>query len=192
MRPVVSVDVGDEGGDASAVLTAYGSFVEKIELWEERTVVVTGREAFDYAVGIGARELRFDSIGVGSGALASAFEQQQLRQEEYEENKFVCQYPPMSIDILGIKLNKKMFRHGTSRDKAYMQLASCFSDNSLFVPPNYQLRRQLMIVQYAEAGGKVVVTSKRQMRSKLGGASPNEMEALVLLKYGAGISAGSV
>lgn len=64
------LDVADEGGDKNALAICKGVILKSAEHWAEGDTGDTARRAVQDCVTVGARELFYDSIGVGAGVKA--------------------------------------------------------------------------------------------------------------------------
>lgn len=69
------------------------------------------------------------------------------------------------------------------RSQMYWQLAADLRDGLIAVAPNETVRRQAVMPLWTDDAGKVVVESKKDMRKRLGVASPNELDALVYANW---------
>lgn len=69
-RWVAGLDVADEGLDRNALVKRKGPILKSAKSWGERDTGATARRALHECSGLGAIDLQYDVIGVGSGVKA--------------------------------------------------------------------------------------------------------------------------
>lgn len=62
-----ALDVADEGGDTNAQASRQGVVLRKLDEWGARDTAVTARRAIANVMKLGALDLQYDCIGIGSG-----------------------------------------------------------------------------------------------------------------------------
>jgi hypothetical protein len=171
---VAGLDVADEGADTSCLVRRYGVIFPKPIVYHAENAGEAGQRAVMDCISNNISALNVDGIGVGASAVFAA----RNRVRELNHRQLTIRSIAVSESP---KVNSIHGKFAKYRDQLYWNLRTTFVHKNPLMYPDPELIKQLGIVTYEEdANGRIKVLSKASMKAKLGGRSPDELEAIML------------
>lgn len=167
IRPVMTYDVADMGGDDHVLAFFYGDYLESFETWQNIDVDTSAEKAAARFKERKARKAFIDGIGVGAGTSV----------------RMAKEGARPSVKVSVSESSKSKVKEGVFnklRDELYWKMRLWFTKGDAMIPPDRELLLQLTIPTYEIKMGKIYVTRKSILRKALGQNSPNKMEAIIL------------
>lgn len=170
--PHMGVDVSDLGQDSTVVCIRWGG-LPKFFTWEGVEPNQSAEKAAELYKRYHVRRANVDALGVGAGVPARM-------------TQLGCQ------NVVGVRVSERSTRYNpmgvfnTRRDELWWGLREWLrTDPNAMLPDDKDLLKQLSTPTYivrggSERGGRIMVSSKDDMRRRLGGKSPDKAEALML------------
>lgn len=167
VKPVLGLDVAEQGVDSNVLTVRYGGYVAPLLSWSEVDTNQTADFAADHFLNFDGEFIAVDGTGVGAGVSPKL-------ERDY------------SINSYSVKMNSKPafeveegeFTH--MRDQLWWMTREWLRfDRSAMLPPDDKLIEELVTPTYATISGKIKVMKKEDMKQLLG-RSPDRAESLTL------------
>lgn len=161
-------DVADQGSDGCSLSLFKGyNVLERIIRWAGADVNEGTEIVLEHLVANQVTIVYGDAVGMGKMYM-------DLLREKVDQRG-------LGIQVVGVNVGKReKSRFLMRRDKLYWRLANWLKSSATCIPNDEELIRQLQAVSWEEGpNGRIVVTSKRQLRTLLS-RSPDEMESALM------------
>ena len=177
-EPICGLDVAEMGSDANAFLSRYDNgYVAPVERWEGLEIPMTIDRACRYARRGGSSIVNVDGIGVGAGVAP------QMKRD--------------GVPAEGVKVSWKAtreteeFKFDGLRSQLWWSTREWLARPDVMLPPDDDLEADLLAYEYVIGRRGIVVSNKREVRSKLMGRSSDAGDALMLTFYRGRTGGGS-
>jgi len=180
-RPLMGLDIADEGADNNSVCFRYEGYVLPFITWNGVDPNVSAKHGGDYAIKRNARQVNIDGIGVGAGVPARLKEYiaPQIEDTIRVEKVIVSESARTRPEVDGIVIGN--FR--SLRDELHWLAMLWLKNNpSAMLPPGSRIVEQATACTYETIGNTIVVSPKKKVR-RLIGYSPDEWDSLLLTFY---------
>lgn len=164
VAPVMGVDVARFGSDKTTVYANWNGHIEYLDSWSGMDTVITASRVADLAADIGAREIRVDAIGVGSGVVDNLA-------------RMVGEHTTV-YSMVGNAASPDALKWYNARAFWYDQLREMISNGEIDLPDKDELAEEFGIIRYSLRGSSMLIESKEDMR-KRGIHSPDHLDAVV-------------
>ena len=170
-KPIImGCDIARWGQDESVIATNQGGHTRVVDTWGKTDTVATARRIHQYAVRVGAAEVRIDTTGVGGGV----FDMLETLSEFAERTYLLVGWDNGSSSPDSTQWsNKRAWSHDNLRQQMISgEIDLDYEDDVL--------RDELQIITYKfNQRGAVQITPKDQMKSEMGG-SPDRLDAVIM------------
>lgn len=165
---IAGLDVGELGTDPSCLCFRYGGFVPPLVDWQGVDTDITAKRTQEFvALNDGVKSVNVDADGVGAG-IAPVLR----RRYKIDSYRIMVTNKPTYETELG--------RFYQLRDQLWWSCREWLrEDPGAMLPPDEDLREELIAALYLEHNGRVKILDKDTMRESLG-RSPNRADALCL------------
>lgn len=166
-RPIMGLDVADLGQDKTVACIRWGGY-PIFESWQGVDPTKSAQRGAELYHQYDVRHANVDALGVGAGvptamSVAGCRSVSGVRVSERS-----TKYNPLGV------FNKR-------RDELWWAMREWLrTDETAMLPDNKDLIKQLSTPVYLVRGGRIMVSSKEEMKTKNGGQSPDLAEALML------------
>jgi len=204
VRPLLGMDVADEGGDYNTIVTSYGNYIAPLEKWRGMDVDMSSTRASVYYAELNAYQINVESDGLGASVAPKMGRQFYWFCPICGETVFETNYPKCpscrlendkrpEMDkvyinaqkiVVGTKSNKKceLGQFGCLRDELWWQTREWLRTDQAMLPPDQDLIEELTVVTYGVVEGKIKITPSKIIREKLG-RSADSASALIQTRY---------
>lgn len=161
----LGIDIGG-GGDTTEVCAREGGVVHPFRTYNNEDTMKTSRWIEEQIVEDDPDEVCIDNVGLGKGAY------DRLRERGFSK-------------IKGVNVRNTAFKQAEFdqlRDELCWRMREMFQNGTIAIPNDDELKEQLGQPKYDQPKGKIIVESKRKMKSR-GINSPNKFDALMLTFY---------
>lgn len=200
IRPIIGMDVADEGGDYNTVSIRYGGYVDEIEKWRGVDPQMSALKCAKIHAERHAIVTNAESDGLGASVAPTMGREYYFRCDDcnisytdknttkcHKCDKELIQY---HVDAKKVKVSSKPtkkceFGEFTAmRDQLWWSLREWMrTDNTAMIPDDKDLIEELQIPSY-NADTNIKITSKKEMRAALN-RSPDKADALIQTFYSA-------
>lgn len=185
--PVVALDVARHGMDQSVAAITRGRHVEKLVAWSGASTTETVAKVEELAKRAGVLPKLPDGPQLEDGSI--------VRGEETPRGELVVDEIGVGAGVTdrlkergwptyGFKASKRANDRKRFRDakaEAYWRLRELLEEGEVSLPDDDLLREELLTARWSpDRKGKVAVESKDELQSRLGGRSPDRLDALVM------------
>ena len=204
VRPLLGMDVADEGGDYNTICPSYGNYIAPLEKWRGMDVDMSSTRASVYYSELNAYQINIESDGLGSSVAPKMGRQfywicPVCKETTFESHTYKCPNCKLEGDryqdldkvyinankiVVGTKSNKKceLGQFGCLRDELWWQTREWLRTDQAMIPPDQDLIEELTVVTYGVIEGKIKVTPAKIIRDKLG-RSADSAAALIQTRY---------
>lgn len=167
---VLGCDIARWGQDESVIASNQGGHVRVADTWAKCDLVDSARRIHDYAMKVGAAEVRIDSTGVGGGVFDMLLRLDEFADAQYELVGW--DNGSASPDITQWS-NKRSYAHDSLRQQmAEGKIDLDYEDDVL--------REELQLITFGFTNrGGIQITKKDDLKSSLGG-SPDRLDAVIM------------
>jgi hypothetical protein len=173
IKPILGLDVGDMGDDASVICARYGGYVARIRhRFFNTDPDMVAEKVIPIAKQLNSHIVNVDSIGVGAGVAPK------LKRNGVKAARIMVSDKPVKTPS---EEKKKKVKFRRLRDQLWWNAKEFIErDDTAMLPPNRELIEELLVATYEEDdNGDIRVLEKSEMREKLG-RSPNDADAFNL------------
>lgn len=175
VRPDLGLDVSRYGSDKTVLVSNTGGVVEVLEVWDKTDLLTTAKKAFNWAMQVGARSIRVDGTGVGSGVVD--FLQEMVRERQ---PRFVV------FEMIGAAKSPDNKRWHNARAYWHDHLRSLMATDQISLPDNSKpasdgrvLYEEMEGIRYkSDKVGAMLIESKEDIKAR-NGKSPDYSDAVV-------------
>lgn len=175
----LGVDVGG-GHDQNVIACRRGSVVRLFKGDQSPDTMATLSKVLNQIESTGASKAKVDSIGIGKGVVDRAHEMS-LDQSIKRESPDLFRRAGL---IVGIDVREKAedSEHFVNRRaELYWQVRDRFESGDIDIDPDDdELSNQLVNLRMKRSAGRVQIEEKDEMKKRLNGKSPDELESLML------------
>jgi len=164
--PLMGGDIADLGDDNTVICIRWGGF-PKFFVWNGVDPTISAERAAELYIAHHVHHATVDALGVGAGVPSRM-------------GQLGCK------SVTGIRVSERSTRYNplgvfnTLRDEMWWGLREWLrTDPAAMLPNDPELIKQLSIPTYAVRGGRIVVSSKDEMRRRMNKRSPDKAEALM-------------
>lgn len=172
-EPVLGLDVAEFGADRNVAALRYGGWVAPLRSWSGVDVLVTADTGATLMVEHEARMGYVDATGIGSGVPPAM-------RRWWARNGYPGRY---ATAVKVAASPSRVVTEGefhTLRDQLWWSVREWLrTDPGAMLPPDEALAEELCAPTYQTRKGKIVVSSKDELRDRLG-RSPDRADALCL------------
>ena len=175
----LGVDVGG-GHDKNTIAHRTGGRVRVIRRDSNPDTMKTLSTVLDVLEETGATKAKVDSIGIGKGTVDRAGEMandQQIKRETPNRAK-------KAGLVVGIDVREKaddVEHYINRRAEEYWRLRERFEHGEIDIDPeDDELANQLVNLRMKRSAGRIQIEEKVEMKKRLGGKSPDELESVML------------
>lgn len=181
---VAGIDVAREGTDRSCLCVRRGRLVEEFTTWRGAGTQETARrvrEILERAHETNpVRRVVVDEVGVGGGVLDRLREDLELTWSEPRHGRFGTGLRERSATLAGFKAGTRARdaeRFYNLASQAYWRLRSLLEAGELALPPEEELREELLALRHEVTSDSRVRVDKGRAKARLG-RSPDRVDAL--------------
>ena len=175
----LGVDVGG-GHDQNVIAHRRGSVVRLFKGDQQADTMKTLSKIVDLIEKTGATKAKVDSIGIGKGIVDRA--------KEMSEDQAVRKESPglakRASLVVGIDVREKAEdseHYVNRRAELYWMVRDLFESGDIDIDPDDdELANQLVNLRMKRSAGRVQIEEKDEMKKRLNGKSPDELESLML------------
>jgi len=166
--PIGGLDVAEQGTDNNALAFRYGSFLAPFIRWQGTDTTMTSYRAGRLAVELSSPRINIDGIGVGAGVAPGI------------RDRF------SGLEAISVKVSwsptkeAEEFQFHRLRDELGWGVREWFSQSDVAVPPDENFEADCFAFEYANTRSGIRISSKREVREKLMGRSPDAFDAFAL------------
>lgn len=161
----IAVDIGG-GGDTTELCAREGGVVHPFRTYNNEDTMKTARWVEEQIIEDDPDEVCLDNVGLGKGAY------DRLREKGFSKIK--------GINVRNVPFKQAEFDQ--LRDELCWRMREAFQEGRIAIPDDDELKEQLGQPKFDQPKGKIIVESKRKMKSR-GIQSPNKFDALMLTFY---------
>jgi hypothetical protein len=179
---IIGSDVGG-GGDKNVNYIRRGKVYRRIRSNQVDNTMTTLDNCITDIQTHRASQLRIDSIGIGRGASDRA-KQITLDQHEVRERPV---YVQSASKIMGVEVSSKASKPESFvnlRSEGYWNLRELFNpangENIDIDPLDDDLANELVNIKYTTSNGRIQIESKKEMKARTKGKSPDNADSLML------------
>ena len=167
---ILGCDIARWGVDESVIAVFQSGNVRVVDTWAKSDLVDSARRILEYAMRVGASEVRIDSTGVGGGVFDML-----LRLDEFSDAGYELigwDNGSSSPDITQWS-NKRAYSHDNLRTQMVEGRIDLDYDDEV-------LREELQLITFGFTNrGGIQITKKDDLKSSLGG-SPDRLDAVIM------------
>lgn len=167
---ILGCDIARWGQDESVIAQYQSGNVRVVDTWAKSDLVESARRIHNYAMQVGASEVRIDSTGVGGGVYDMLASLEEFQNAQYE----IVGWDNGSSSPDNTQWrNKRAYSHDSLRVQMVDGLIDLDYDDDV-------LREELQLITYrfTDRGG-IQITPKDDLKSSLGG-SPDRLDAVIM------------
>lgn len=174
VKPRLGLDVAEFGVDENALCTRWGGFVGRFQTWGGVDAETSSLRVLDYHDNVlGGRDnvelVLVDATGYGS-VVAPYLSRRKVRAVPVKFSERPL--PHVKSDLGEFK---------SIRDQLWWMIREWLKTDTAMLPPDPVLIEELMVPTYSiPMDGKIHISSKDEMKQRLGGRSPDRAESLGL------------
>lgn len=162
---IAGLDAAEMGADANAMCFRYGDWVDKIRTWGGMDALESGDRAMLELSTRKIRNTNVDGIGYGSGIAPYM-----VRMGTTATSVKVSESPTKKMEEADF---------GNMRDQLWWEVREWFRSDKAMIPPDEELRQELITATYEIPNGKIKIMQKKDMKILLH-RSPDRADALCL------------
>lgn len=186
----LGLDVAEMGDDSNVACRRYGGFVPPLETWGGVDPLVTGDRAITIYQANDISEILVDGTGIGAGTaphierklgpgIATGVKVASAPTEVIYESGTVKK-PTASVAFTTVEGEEMIAEFGTLRDQLWWAVREWLrTDPGAMLPPDEELRDELLAATYETKGKSLKVLDKPAMKELLR-RSPDRADALCL------------
>lgn len=205
IRPILGMDVADEGSDNCCVAKKYGNFIDEFDgycMWRGVDVDISADKLGKLYAQLDAQQVNVESDGIGAAIppkvsrmfywrcmnsecsnFGKTFEDQHIFNCPICQKEMVRQHYTVKKVYVSAPSDKKcdIGKFGTVRDELAWKVAEWLKkDPGAMIPPDPELKEQMLAYEYGEDqnSGRIKVSDKRTVRKKISGNSDDKFAAL--------------
>lgn len=204
IRPLLGMDVADEGVDWNTVCASYGNYIAPLEKWRGMDVDLSATRASNYYAELRAYQINVESDGLGASVAPKMgrngywfcpkcestffndkiFECPDCKTESGNSVEMIREHINSRKIIVGEKSSKKceLGYFGCLRDQLWWEVREWLRKDQAMLPPDQDLIEELLVVTYGVVEGKIKVMPAKIIREKLG-RSADSASALIQTRY---------
>lgn len=204
IRPLLGMDVADEGVDWNTVCASYGNYIAPLEKWRGMDVDLSATRASSYYAELRAYQINVESDGLGASVAPKMgrngywfcpqcestffndkiFECPDCKTESGKPVEMIREHINSRKIIVGEKSSKKceLGYFGCLRDQLWWEVREWLRKDQAMLPPDQDLIEELLVVTYGVVEGKIKVMPAKIIREKLG-RSADSASALIQTRY---------
>jgi len=168
--PIIGLDIGEQGPDATVLCKRYGGWVARLVSWRGVDTGESALRATQIYKNVGARVAYVDAIGIGAGVAPA------MRKEGARAQAVKVSEKPTKTPMEG----EAKLKYRRMRDQLYFAVADWLRlDKGAMLPPDELLLEELVTPRYDNTSWGLEVTRKKVLKEKLK-RSPDRLEALCM------------
>ena len=175
----LGVDVG-AGHDKNVIAHRRGPVVRIVKRDSNPDTMQTLDNVLDMIEKTGAEKAKIDNIGIGLGAAQRAA---QMSRDQAIKRESPNLFKRAGL-IVGIDIREKAddTEHFVNlKAQEYWRLRERFESGEIDIDPDDdELANQLVNIRITKSAGRIQIESKEEMKKRLNGKSPDELESLML------------
>ena len=195
IRPLLGMDVADEGVDWNVIAAKYGNYIAPLEKWRGMDVDLSATKAAAYYAELRAYQINVESDGLGSsvapkmGRIGYWF-CPECKITYFDDNIHQCpncltpentrfdmirEHINARKIVVGEKSKKRceLGSFGCLRDQLWWSVREWLRTDQAMLPPDSELVEELLAPTYEVRNGKIKVLDSKTLRDKLGRSADN-------------------
>lgn len=204
VRPLLGMDVADEGVDWNTIVASYGNYIAPLEKWRGMDVDLSSTKASEHYSNLHAYQINVESDGLGASVAPKMGRQgywlcPKCSETFFNDNIHVCpnckhenghnvEMDRIHINArkvsVGAKSSKKceLGQFGCLRDELWWRTREWLSSDQAMLPPDKDLIEELLVATYGVVNGEIKVMNSKIIREKLG-RSADSASALIQTRH---------
>ncbi len=203
VRPILGMDVADEGGDYNTVAASYGNYIAPLTKWRGLDVDLTSTRALILYSELHSQRINVESDGLGASVAPKMGRQfywicpvcgkttieihkpecscKSIDGKIVDKDKYYINAQKISVGSLSSK-KCELGQFGCLRDELWWTTREWLRSDQAMLPPDNDLIEELTIVTYGVVEGKIKIMPAKMIRQKLG-RSADSASALIQTRY---------